>query len=435
MTSAAVPNHCLVAQLKDNPHNARTHSKRQIDQIAASIREFGFTNPVLVADDNVIVAGHGRVRAAARIGLETVPIIRLEGLSQDQLRAYVIADNALAEKAGWDKAILAIELQHLQTVDDLDITVTGLEFPEIDLILHANDKQPGGDAADAIEPSERGRVVTCVGDIWVLGRHRIVCGNALDSAPYAAVLEGKRADLIFTDPPYNVPISGHVCGKGRIQHPEFPMASGEMDDATFAAFLGQACAHLSAHSRDGSIHYICMDWGHAKLLLFAAEGNYTLKNLCVWAKPNGGMGSLYRSQHELVFVFKHGSAVHRNNIELGRHGRNRSNLWSYPSPTAFGKSGEEGHLAALHPTVKPVALVADAILDCSIPGEIILDAFLGSGTTLIAAERVRRICCGIELEPAYVDVAIRRWQRHTGQDAHLQVGGKSFDELSADRRL
>jgi DNA modification methylase len=239
--------------------------------------------------------------------------------------------------------------------------------------------------------------------------------------------------MIFTDPPYNVPIAGHATGLGRIQHRDFEMASGEMSEKEFTEFLTQALAHLAEHSTDGALHFICMDWRHMGELLAAGRRAYSeLKNLCVWSKDNAGMGSLYRSQHELVFVFKNGKGLHRNNVQLGQYGRYRSNVWHYPGVNCFSRKTEEGNLLELHPTVKPVALVADAILDCTDRGGIVLDSFLGSGTTVIAAERTGRICCGIELDPVYVDTAIRRWQAFTSQNAVNESSGQTFAEVERE---
>jgi DNA modification methylase len=274
--------------------------------------------------------------------------------------------------------------------------------------------------------------VTRSGDLWLLGRHRVYCGSALDESAYQTLLADERAAMIFTDPPYNVPIAGNVSGLGAIRHREFVMASGELDAAQFTAFLTRACELLAAHSADGSLHYLCMDWRHMTELLAAGQAAYTeLKHLCVWAKDNAGMGSLYRSQHELVFVFKHGRGAHRNNIQLGQYGRNRGNVWHYPGVISFGRRGEEGNLLALHPTVKPVALVADASMDCTARGELVLDGFLGSGTTVLAAERVGRNCYGLELDPLYVDTIVRRWQAFTGDHARNASGGELFAEREA----
>jgi DNA modification methylase len=416
--------------LSANPHNARTHSKRQIRQIADSLKAFGFNNPVLIDSQSNIVAGHGRVEAAKLLGLALVPTIRLENLSADQIRAYVVADNRLAENAGWDKSILAIELQHLLTVEsDFEVTVTGFEIPEIDLILQEANSKPDSD--DVFDINETDPAVTQSGDLWLLGKHRILCENALRQEAYVTLMGSRRAAVVFVDPPYNVPIDGHASGNGAVRHREFQMASGEMSEAEFVAFLTTSLRLLVRYSAGSSVHYVCMDWRHMAELLAAGEQIYdAFLNLCVWTKNNGSMGSFYRSQHELIFVFRNGKGQHRNNVQLGQYGRNRTNVWEYPGVTNFGRQGEEGNLLALHPTVKPVALVADALLDCSARGDLVLDAFLGSGSTLIAAERVGRVCHGIEIDPIYVDVAIRRWQRHTGDHAIHAVTGKRFNDCA-----
>jgi DNA modification methylase len=283
------------------------------------------------------------------------------------------------------------------------------------------------------EPGSNGPPVSRIGDLWILGQNRVLCASSLEAASYQILMQGKRATMVFTDPPYNVAIEGHVGGKGAIQHREFTMASGEMTEDQFTEFLAQACKLLAANSIDGSLHFVCMDWRHVSELLSAGKQAYTeLKNLCVWAKDNAGMGSLYRSQHELVFVFKNGKASHVNNVQLGQFGRYRSNVWNYPGVNSFARSTEEGNLLALHPTVKPLALVADAILDCSGRGDIILDAFLGSGTTVIAAERTGRSCYGLELDPCYVDTIVRRWQAFTKLTATHAQSGRTFVEIEGE---
>jgi DNA modification methylase len=417
-----------LSALRPYARNARTHSPKQIAQIAASIREFGFNNPVLIDRHAEIIAGHGRVEAARKLGLDTVPCVRLEHLTEAQKRAYILADNRLAEKAGWDREILAIELQHLTTIDvDFDVTLTGFEMGEVDLLLGA------GEAAEAkADPADVVPEVA-TGDIWQIGHHRLICGDALAPETYAQLLAGERAQMVFTDPPYNVKIDGHVSGLGAAKHREFAFASGEMSEDEFTRFLARVFANLAGHAIDGAIHFVCMDWRHQGEVLAAARGTYSeLKNLCVWAKSNGGMGSLYRSQHELVFVFKSGTAPHINNVELGKHGRYRTNVWQYAGANAFGASRDED--LAMHPTVKPVALVADAILDCSKRKGLILDAFSGSGTTLVAAERTGRRGAAIEIDPAYCDVIVRRLANVCGLAAALDATGQSFDEVAALRR-
>jgi DNA modification methylase len=428
--------HVPLSALKPYSRNARIHSDRQLAQIAASIRAFGFNNPVLADAGGVIIAGHGRVEAAKTLGLETVPVIRLEHLSEDQRRAYILADNKLAERAGWDPEILAIELQHLTSVDlDFDISITGFEMAEIDLLIgeQSATTAPGKTDPDDEVPSvdDAGPAVTRPGDIWQIGPHRLICGDATDPASYAHLLDGEQAQMVFTDPPYNVKIDGHVCGLGAAKHREFAMASGEMTEGEFTGFLAAVFGNLVAHAADGAITFVCMDWRHLGEVLAAAKGNFTeLKNLCVWSKTNGGMGSLYRSQHELVFVFKTGSAPHINNVELGKHGRYRTNIWSYAGVNSFGRSRDAD--LGMHPTVKPTALVADAILDCSKRKGIILDAFAGSGTTLVAAERTGRRGYGIELDPHYCDIIIRRLAKVAGLEAVHAATGKTFAESAAE---
>jgi DNA modification methylase len=318
---------------------------------------------------------------------------------------------------------------------DFNIEVTGFKMGEIDLRIASFEElsETDADAADVLPEVPAGPPLSKIGDAWVLGRHRVLCGDARDAAAFTMLLGEERAAMVFTDPPYNVPIDGHAGGLGAIHHRPFPMASGEMDRSEFTAFLRQAFRNLAAFSIDGALHYICIDWRHLDELLVAGRDAYSeLKNLCVWVKDNAGMGSLYRSQHELVFVFKHGRNGHRNNVQLGQFGRNRSNVWHYPGANSLSRSGAEGNLLALHPTVKPVAMVADAILDCSARGEVVLDGFLGSGTTLIAAERTGRRCYGLELDPGYVDTTIRRWQGLTGGSARHAASGRPFDDLARE---
>src|ERR1700676_4119492 len=383
--------------LKPRTTNPRTHSKKQITQIANAIRRFGFTNPVLVDDANGIVAGHGRVEAAKIVGLDQVPTVRLSAMSEAEIRAYVIADNRLAENAGWDRALLGLELQYLTELEiDFDVTVTGFDLPEIDILigdlsLAANDNDP----ADAAVEVAAGPAISRPGDVWQIGSHRLICGDSTKLETYQQLLGDARAQMVFTDPPYNVPISGHVGGLGSIQHREFAMASGEMSQAEFTAFLRSVFGHLATFSVDGAIHFQCMDWRHVSEITAAGAAAYAeLKNICVWVKNNGGMGSLYRSQHEFVFVFKSGTAPHINNVELGKHGRYRTNVWSYAGVNSFG--GERADLS-LHPTVKPVAMVADAIRDCSHRKGIVLDAFVRCRSTLINRRKTGRRMNGIEI--------------------------------------
>lgn len=403
------------SELKPYQNNARTHSQKQIEQIAKSMKEFGWTNPILVDQDNNIIAGHGRLEAAHLLGIKEVPIIQLSHLTEEQRRAYILADNKLTENAGWDNDILAIELEYLTSID-FDVEITGFGTGEIDFLMDGAVNEDLDPADEVIEPQTDTPAITKPGDLWVLGEHKLYCGDSLEEDSYFTLMGGESAQMVFTDPPYNVPIDGHVCGKGAIKHREFEMAAGEMSKGEFTGFLTQSMSLASTYSDDGSIGFYCMDWRHMDEMLGAASSvKFELKNLCVWVKDNGGMGSLYRSRHELIFVFKHGNGKHINNVELGKHGRNRTNVWEYAGVNSM-RAGRMEELA-MHPTVKPINLVADAIKDCSKRDGIILDPFGGSGTTLIAAEKTGRTARLIELDPHYCDVIIQRWEKLTGETA------------------
>jgi DNA modification methylase len=420
-----------IGELTPYANNPRTHSKAQIRKIEKSLKRFGFVNPILIDADLTIIAGHGRLEAAKLLGLEEVPTIRLDALTEAEVRAYVIADNRLALDAGWDEDILRIELQNLALETDIDILLTGFEIAEIDQIIIGD--VPVSDKADELPP-ELPDTVTQLGDLWLLGDHRVFNGDAREERSFATLMGDLTASAVFTDPPYNVVIDGHASGNGQIHHREFAMASGEMDEAEFTAFLSIVINNLAGRSANGSLHYICMDFRHMRELLAAGQEAYdTLLNLCVWAKNTGGMGSFYRSQHELVFVFRKGKGPSLNNVQLGKFGRNRTNVWNYPGVNTLSRTGEEGNLLTMHPTVKPVALIADALLDCSARGEIVLDAFLGSGSTLLAATRIGRVCFGMELDSRYVDLAIRRWQKFTGEDAVHSTTKLTFNEMRGRR--
>lgn len=418
------------------PHqeSPRKHSERKIKRLMKNIEAFSFVMPLLVDKDNFLIAGHARLEAARRLGMTTVPVIRLEHLTPEQADALRIAENRLAEQAYWDEALLAKQLKALSILNlDFDIEATGFTVGEIDMKIEMLELGVSGAVSTGTDPADQwtlpaGTAVTAVGDVWHLGHHRLVCGNALDSGVYTILMTKGKATMIVTDPPYNVKINGHVGGKGAIKHREFAMAVGEMSEDEFIEFLHTVFLRSVEFSVDGSVHVVFMDWRHSFEILTAARRAYTSHlNTCVWAKPQAGMGSLYRSQHELAFIFKNGKAPHRNNVELGRFGRYRTNVWNYPSIHGM-RNGEEGDLLAMHPTVKPVKMIADAILDCSKRGDLILDPFIGSGTALLACERVGRICRGIELDPLYVDTAIRRWQAMTGENAVLDSIGQTFTQ-------
>jgi DNA modification methylase len=420
--------------LRPYQHNARTHSKRQIEQIARSIERFGFINPVLIDASGAIIAGHGRVEAARQLGLSHVPTLRIEHLSDEEMRAYILADNKLATKAGWNREILAIELQALVDMD-FEIELTGFEMAEVDLILDeaTEIKQTPLLPEDSIPELSAEPPVTKRGDLWLLGAHRLYCGDARDERAYDALMKGTKADFVFSDPPYNVPIDGHVSGLGRIRHREFAMATGEMSQAEYTTFLEKVFRLLCAHTENGSIHDICIDWRHVFEMLVAGRAVYhELKNICVWNKSNAGMGSFYRSQHELVLIWKNGAQPHINNFELGQYGRSRTNIWNYAGVNSF-KRGRAAELA-MHPTIKPITLVSDAIRDCSRRGGLVLDPFAGSGTAVIAAERTGRKARVIEIDPAYCDLIVKRWQDYTGKRATHSRTGVEFDDLESQIR-
>lgn len=418
--------------LRPNPRNARRHSPKQIGQIAKSIRKFGFLNPVIVDDANMILAGHGRLEAARAEGLAQVPVVRFSHLSAAQKRAYLIADNKIAEQAGWDRETLALELGELSELvlaEGYDISITGFEAAQIDLLLA--DLGAAKFEPDDIVPALPATPVTRRGDLWQFGKNRLLCGDAQDRGDFVRLMDGTVAAAVFCDPPYNLRAKA-IGGRGRVRHRDFAFACGEMSPVQFRAFLSQTLGNAVGVSSPGAVHFICMDWRHIGDLIEVGRELYgAMLNLVVWNKSNAGQGSFYRSQHELIGVFRVGSESHRNNVELGRYGRNRSNVWTYAGVNSFGR-GRMDTLAS-HPTVKPVALVADALLDCTARGDVILDQFAGTGTTILAAEKVGRVGFGIEYEPRYVDVAVKRWQQKTKLEATLASDGRSFADISEAR--
>lgn len=434
--SASLPNRLVIeylatTSLTPNPKNARKHTAKQITKLAAAIEEFGFNGPIAIDETGLILCGHARHAAALSLEREEVPCVRLTHLTPAQRTAFAIADNKLGDLSTFDPDALKAQLEEIIALD-FNVELTGFDTAEIDVLFEPAPAS-AADPEDTFELPEEDQVaVTERGDLWLLDGHRLYCGDALERSSYEALLGQDRARMVFSDPPFNVKIHGHVSGLGRVKHAEFAMASGEMTEAEFHGFLKGYMVHAVAFTIDGSIHMHCMDWRHVQTLQAAGFEVYAeLKNVCVWVKTNAGMGSLYRSQHELICVFKNGRAKHVNNVELGKHGRYRTNVWTYAGANAFGRT-RDADLAS-HPTVKPVGLVADAIRDCSKRGDIILDPFMGSGTTILAAERTGRRAAGLELSPAYVDVAIGRWQAKTGKAAVLAADGRTFDEVRAQR--
>lgn len=416
-----------IDSIKAYSNNTKIHAAKQLAQIKRSIEEFGYTAPVLVDEELELIAGHGRVAAARMVGMTEIPAIRLAHLSDAQKKAYRIADNKLTELGEWDLEKLQIEFRAIEmALPEMSLDITGFEMPEIEGIVEGKAKEDADPAINAVPFVPPDEIISKPGDVWLLGNHKIICGNSLKKETFAALMEAQRAQMVFTDPPYNIPINGHAGGKGKHTHKEFAMASGEMTKPEFQNFLTKNFALLKEFSVAGSLHYICMNWLHAKEILLAGDIYDELKNIITWCKANGGMGSLYRSQTEFVFLFKNGKARHINNVQLGSNRRYRTNFWQYGGVNSFGK--EQNNLK-MHPTCKPVEMVKDAILDVTKRGDIVLDAFLGSGSTLIAAENCNRVCYGIEIEPLYIDTTIRRFQTLTGKDAVHADSGKTYKKL------
>ena len=411
----------------------RTHNRAQKRKLKAILSAVGFIDPLVVDENRKVLAGRLRLDVAIELGLETVPVIQVSHLNELEKRAYVLAANRLAEDAGWDRSLLAAELGELAIMlpdSGIVLEATGFDIGEFDQITFDSERSSTESVEEALQSS--GRFVSRVGDLWVLNRSRIFCADALQPESFHRLMSGQLATMTFTDPPYNVSIAKHARGRARSKQKEFASASGEMSDAEFLHFLKTSFALIANFSVDGSIVFACIDWAHVRIMLEAGQATFgQLKNICVWVKSNGGMGTFYRSRHELVCAFKVGSGPHINTFELGQHGRSRTNVWEYAGLNAF-KSGRDDELA-MHPTVKPVRMVADAMLDCSKPGSIVLDPFIGSGSTLIAGEMVGRHVFGLEIDPSYVDVAIRRWQAFTGRDAILEATGQTFEEVEAKR--
>lgn len=409
----------------------RNHSRKQIAKLLESIRQFGFRNPIIISANNEVVCGAARLEAAKQAGLNRVPVICAADLTPAKLRAYRLADNRIAEDAVWDERNLRLEFDEiieLQGPYDIDLTITGFETPELDRLMLS----PEPSATESLPDPDDVIAVNRPGDVWQVGSHRLICGDARDEAVMTQLVDGRQVRMSFTDPPYNVRVPGNVSGLGRHRHPDFAMASGEMDREAYVAFLTTVFERMAAVAMDGALHYVCMDWRHIREVVEAGMAVFTeLKNIAIWRKSNAGMGSLYRSQHEMIPLFKQGTAAHVNNVALGQHGRNRTNVWDYPGYAGFHRDRAEA--LETHPTVKPVALVLDAIRDCSNRGDNILDPFGGSGTTLIAAERAGRQALLAEIDPHYADVILARWVAETGEEPFFEDTGIFRQELARER--
>jgi DNA modification methylase len=420
-----------IGSLRSFPNNPRSHPETQLAALTKGMSRF-WTMPILVDESLTILAGHARWEVAKRLEMTEVPTIMIVGLSESEKRAVVIADNRPPEQAIWDFDLLREHFRELIDLD-FDVELTGFSTGQIDLILDGKPTQQDSDAADDVSKFALDRpAISKLGDVWELGRHRLHCEDALKRESYERVMQGDIAQMVATDFPYNVRIQGHAMGRGAVRHREFKMASDEMSSPEFTRFLATSIHLMIKFSDDGSIHYLFIDWRHLPELLSAALPHYAdWKNLLVWNKDNAGQGSFYRSKHELIMVFKNGTSPHTNNFGLGANGRHRTNVLDYPGVNSLhpARAGDLG----LHPTVKPVALMADLMRDCSRRNGVILDPFGGSGTTILAAERTGRIARLIELDPLYVDVAVRRWEKITGVRARHSASGLSFEQVAAKR--
>jgi DNA modification methylase len=411
----------------------RKHNQKHIAALMGSLRGFGFVAPVIVDDHNVIVDGEALIEAAVRLGIDMVPIVRLSNMTAVMVQACRVAINKLSGGATWDDNLIKFEMIEIAPTliaHDIELEAIGFSTTEFDLMVGAPASDPAELDEDVALPETP---VSKIGDLWRLENNRLLCGNALEEASYARLLNGEKATMAFCDAPYNQKVSD-ISGLGKAKHKEFQMASGEMTRQAYIEFLAAYMTLCAQYCVDGAVHFACIDWRHSLEMATAGEAAFqrTL-NLIVWVKTNAGMGTMYRSQHELIYCFKSGTAPHINNFGLGGTGRWRSNAWQYAGANSFGK-GRDADLAA-HPTVKPVALVMDAILDVSRRGDIVLDCFTGSGTTINAAHKTGRRGYGIELEPGFVDVAIQRWQSLTGMSATLDGDGRTFKEIKEARLL
>lgn len=403
------------------PKSLRKHSKKQLQKLKNAINKVGYVNPILLDEKYNILAGELRLFAAKELEFTQIPAIILENLTPEEIEAIRILDNRIAEDGEWNFENLKDEIEKLMKFDITfeDLGFDTVDYDEIFLIknsgenkVHNTDKEDES-WLDANIPTK-----VKIGDLWRLGDHFIFCGDSLNDKSFEILMQGELAQIVVTDPPYNCKIKGHVCGLGKTQHEEFAMASGEMTDSEFVEFILKFMQNLVKFSCDGSLSYIFMDWVGVNLLLTQGKKYYSeLKNIAVWNKKVGGMGAMYRSQHEMVPIFKSGKAKHQNHIQLGKNGRYRTNVWDYSGVRATNPTSLE--LLKLHPTIKPVAMLHDILLDSSSKNDIVLDCFGGSGSTLLAAERCKRRARLIEINPRYVDVSIYRWEKETGKTAKM----------------
>jgi DNA modification methylase len=420
--------------VKSNPRNAKEHPDLQIALIAENIRTFGFNHPLLIDENGTLIGGHGRLAAALVLGLKQVPVLRLANLSQQEKRAVALADNKLAELGRWNTEMLRLELKEL-TIDAGDLTfdyaITGFDTVEIDQIVCGEPSSGNRDSADEVpRPAAVDAAVTEAGDLWVCGDHRLYCGSGLEGSSYRELLAGTSADVVFADPLYNVPVASGVAKRGEV--PDFAPSASHLTSEEFIEFSQATFEHIASNVVAGAVIYLCIDWRRLDELSVAARRYFgNPKDMVVWVTANAGRGSFYRSQHQHIAVYVAGSSSPRTDFPLGERGRYRSNVWNYPGYKTSARDRDTG--LRVGPTVKPVALVVDALRDCSKRGQIVLDPFAGFGTTMIAAERTGRRARLIEIDPAYCDLIVRRWQIITGKSAQLAKSSQTFAELKARR--
>ena len=407
----------------------KKHGQAHIKKLAAGMDRSGNNVPLLVDEHLGLVSGYARLEAAKLLGLAQVPVIRIAHLSEEQLQLFRIFENKIAQESQFDEEALNLTFSELRLIDpELELTDSGFSIGEIDAIAGRERTKALNDLDDVTEPDADYVPVSREGDLWQCGPHRIRCGDSSDPAVIEELVDGAPIQQIVVDPPYNLPTK--AFSKSGL-HGNFAQGAGEMNNEAFVRFLQRFLLAAQPHLADGALIYAFMDWKHILELILAARGlQLEYKQLLVWAKASPGMGAFYRSSHELVGVFKYGRGPHRNNIQLGVYGRNRSNVLSYPG--VMGSGGRK-KAVAMHPSVKNVALIADLILDASAPGEAILDSFGGSGTTLIAAHKVGRIAYLCELSPAFVDTAVRRFEALGEGPAIMSHTGQTFAQVAAER--
>jgi DNA modification methylase len=421
-----------INSLKTSNRSLRRHGPAKQKKLEANIRQFGFIVPIVVNEHDRVLAGEARLAAARKLGLQTVPAVVVNHLTPAQTEAFRIADNRLVELSNWDEEALRDTFDTILEIDgDFELELTGFETAEIDGLFEIASTAPEADPDDET-PERVSNPAVRRGDLWLIGEHRLLCGDATSADDLALLLDGNQIDLVVTDPPYNVPVNGHVRGTGQVGHREFVLASGELSDDQFEELLSTFLKRSLSHLKQGGLVYSFMDWRSIELLLRCGrEADLDLLNIAVWNKTNGGMGSLYRSKHELCAVFKKGTAPHTNNIQLGRHGRYRTNVWDYAGVNSFGNNRSDD--LADHPTVKPTTMITDILRDVSKRRAIIFDPFAGSGTVLIAAERAGRVARALELDPVHVETALRRFEKRVGTQAVLADTEETLAQVKARR--